>query len=155
MLSPRSRLVPNEEECAAKVIDGEAVIINLSNGTYYSMGNVGGFIWSMVAEGRPLEDIVEGVAARYDVTSERALEDARRLLDELVAEKLVRPAVGDTTVPTALPSPIEKQVYEEPRLNSYRDMADLLALDPPMPGLKEVPWQEPAAPAPSSPKTAI
>jgi hypothetical protein len=27
--------------------------------------------------------------------------------------------------------------YTVPRLNSYSDMADLLALDPPMPGLAE------------------
>jgi hypothetical protein len=147
MLSPDSRLVPNEEECAAKVIDGEAVIINLSNGTYYSIEKVGGFIWSLVAEGRPFKEIVDSVVARYEVTGQRALEDAQRLLNELIAENLVSLAVGDAVTPSVTASPGAKQPYQEPRLNSYRDMADLLALDPPMPGLKEVPWRESAPPS--------
>jgi hypothetical protein len=155
MLSPRSRLVPNEEECAAKVIDGEAVIINLSNGTYYSMDQVGGFIWSLVAEGRPFEEIVDSIVARYEVSGQRALEDVQRLLDELIAEKLVTPAGGDAAAPRTGASPGAKQPYQEPRLNSYRDMADLLALDPPMPGLKEVPWQESAPPARQSPRPGL
>jgi len=150
MRSPDSRLVPNEEECAAKVIDGEAVIINLSNGTYYSMEKVGGLIWSLVAEGRPFQEIVDSVVARYEVTDRRAFEDTRRLLDELIAENLVSPAVGDAAPPDVAGSPGARQPYEEPRLNSYRDMADLLALDPPMPGLKEVPWRESAPPSPGT-----
>ena len=32
---------PREEEIASKVIDGEAIIINLANGVYYSMDKVG------------------------------------------------------------------------------------------------------------------
>ncbi|MGH7718291.1 MAG: PqqD family protein [Gemmatimonadaceae bacterium] len=147
MLSAHSRLVPNNEECAAKVIDGEAVIINLSNGTYYSMDKAGGAVWSLMADGRSVQEIADGVAARYDVSTERALTDVQRLLGELVEEKLVAPANGTLPVPAPDAPPAAKLPYEEPRLNSYRDMADLLALDPPMPGIKEVPWQEPAPPA--------
>jgi len=42
MLKPESSLRPNEEEVASKVMDGEAILINLSNGIYYSMDKVGG-----------------------------------------------------------------------------------------------------------------
>ena len=42
----QSRLKPNEEEVAAKVLDGEAILINLSNGAYYSTDKRGAFIWS-------------------------------------------------------------------------------------------------------------
>lgn len=145
MLSAHSRLVPNNEECAAKVIDGEAVIINLSNGTYYSMDKVGGSIWELLAEGRSVQEIVDGVVARYEIDRERALSDVGQILAELVAEKLVTGANGHTPTPTPDVPPREKLAYEQPHLNSYRDMADLLALDPPLPGIKEVPWQEPAS----------
>ena len=147
MLEPRSRYLPNEEECAAKVIDGEAVLINLSNGTYYSMDKVGGFIWSLIAEGRTVGDITDSVVASYDVDRDRALADLDRLLGELAAEKLVTPATGEAAGLAPYSHTGDKLPYEEPRLNSYRDMADLLALDPPMPGIKEVPWQQ-TAPAP-------
>ena len=33
--------------------------------------------------------------------------------------------------------------YEAPTLNIYRDMGDLLALDPPMPGLADMAWKDP------------
>jgi hypothetical protein len=145
MLEPRSRFIPNEDECAAKVIDGEAVLINLSNGTYYSMDRSGGFIWALIAEGRSVDEIVDGVVSSYDVDRGRAMADVQRLITELASEKLVMPAVGEGLVSSPVIAGSEKQTYDEPRLNSYRDMADLLALDPPMPGIKEVPWQ----PAPS------
>ena len=32
--------------------------------------------------------------------------------------------------------------YAAPQLNVYRDMGDLLALDPPTPGLELTPWQD-------------
>ena len=35
------------------------------------------------------------------------------------------------------------QAYESPKLNIYRDMGDLLALDPPTPGLEATPWKNP------------
>ena len=47
MLTLQNRLRPNEEEVAGKVMDGDAIIINLSNGIYYSMDKV---------RGAPVED---------------------------------------------------------------------------------------------------
>ncbi len=45
MLTLNDRLRPREEEVASKVIDGEAIIINLANGVYYSMDKVGALVW--------------------------------------------------------------------------------------------------------------
>jgi hypothetical protein len=36
-----------------------------------------------------------------------------------------------------------KEPYEQPQLNIYRDMGDLLALDPPTPRLEATAWKEP------------
>jgi len=72
MLTQDSRFHPNDMECASKVIDGEAVIINLSNGTYYSLDQVGALIWELIGDGWTLAEIGGAVAARYDVTPERA-----------------------------------------------------------------------------------
>jgi hypothetical protein len=37
----------------------------------------------------------------------------------------------------------QKLPYEAPVLNIYRDMGDLLALDPPTPGLYDIAWKAP------------
>jgi hypothetical protein len=60
---------------------------------------------------------------------------------QLVEEKLIvvsereSPARVNEEIPspTALP-------YTTPELKTYRDMGDLLALDPPLPGMREIPW---------------
>jgi hypothetical protein len=143
MLTPQDRLVPNEAHVAAKVLDGEAIIINLSNGTYYSMDKVGGLIWEMIERGQGLEATVAAITVRYEVSPELAQADIQRLAGDLMRENLV--IVSDKP---ASPAGRQERVggqrlpYEPPKLNIYRDMSDLLALDPPMPSLEEIPWKE-------------
>lgn len=136
----------NEEECAAQVIDGEAVIINLLNGTYYSLDKVGGAIWELAAAGHTTPEIVQRIAARYDVDSDRARRDVDRLTQELLAERLLVPATAPSGQPDAVPTDASgaRIAYDEPVLTTYRDMAELLALDPPMPRLETLVWSEPA-----------
>lgn len=142
MLALHSRLRRNEEEVAAKVMEGEAVIINLSNGSYYSLEKTGGAIWAMVEAGHSLEEMVEELVRRYDVARSQAQADVQRLAAELLQEGLVTLSDGQSPpprqAPTAPPLP-----YEPPILNAYRDMADLLALDPPVPGFKDIAWKDP------------
>lgn len=141
MLIGESRFVPNPHECVNKVIDGEAIMINVSNGVYYSMNDVGTFIWELLAEGRSLDESADLVAVRYDVDRGRALADLERLVAELIEEELLVPA------PEARPEPRDATdgdplPYGPPELNIYRDMSVLLALDPPMPRLKDTPWKK-------------
>lgn len=141
MLSQESRFAPDPDECVSKVIDGEAIIINVTNGVYYSMNGVGTFIWELLAEGHSLGESADLVAARYEVDRGTAFEDLTRLAGELVDEKLlvlapdVRP--GGDGVMTG-----DQLVYTAPELSIYRDMSALLALDPPMPRLKDTPWKK-------------
>jgi hypothetical protein len=144
MLSPDTHLRLNEEEVAAKVIDGEAIMINLSNGVYYSMDEVGGLIWEMIEGRYSLQEMVAEIIARYDVSPRQAQADVERLVGELFEENLVMPSNDE--LPRRENQPQERQQrlpYEPPNLNIYRDMADLLALDPPMPSLQEITWKEP------------
>ena len=143
MLTPHDLLRPNEADVAAKVLEGEAIIINLSNGTYYSMDKVGGLIWEMMERGQDLEATVAAITARYEVSPEQAQADVQRLVGELMQENLViisdkPPAPGERQESVAE----QRLPYEPPKLNIYRDMSDLLALDPPMPSLEEIPWKE-------------
>jgi hypothetical protein len=143
MLTPKNRLRPNGAEVAAKVLDGEAIMINLSNGMYYSMDKVGGLIWEAIEQGHSLEEIVLAVLSRYAVSREQAAADVRRLSEELIKENLVVVSDQPPSPQTSQGSfPQQKLTYEPPRLNIYRDMGDLLALDPPMPSLEEIPWKD-------------
>jgi len=144
MLDPQSRLCPNREDVAAKVMDGEAIMINLSNGTYYSMDGVGGLIWDLVDREHTLGDIASAIGATYDVGSEQVWSDLHRLAAELLEEELVRASETEGRLDNHVEfaRPTERQPYVPPVLNVYRDMADLLALDPPMPGLTAPTWKD-------------
>ncbi len=143
MLTLQSCLRPNEQEVAAKVMDGEAIMINLSNGMYYSMNNVGGLIWEMIEGRHRLETIVEGVLSRYDGSAEQVRADVERVVAELVQENLVKVSDEELPLGKSLSWDSEQRLaYESPQLNIYRDMGDLLALDPPMPELAETPWNK-------------
>jgi hypothetical protein len=146
VLSPDTRLQPNAEEVAAKVIDGEAIMINLSNGIYYSMDGVGGLVWSLIVEQHSLDEIATAVGQQYAVSPREARQDVQRLASELLDERLVVVATSGTPRQVELPpQPNGSLDYESPQLNRYTDMGDLLALDPPMPGLEDIPWQEPSS----------
>ncbi len=134
-----SYLVVNNQDVAAKVVDGEAILINLTSGLYYSMDKVGGFVWSMFDPGSSVAQIADAVAARYSVPPAQAREDVRRLARELLGENLVAVSTGTPgAAPPAGPSGAKPQPYVTPTLVRFDDMADMFALDPPLPELPAV-----------------
>ena len=140
MATEGKRLVVNEAKIAARVMDGEAVIIDLATGLYYSMDGVGGDVWELIEHGHAVSQIAEAVAVRYDVTLERARADLDKLVGALAEQGLVEEADGE--LPAFDPDPPgERHEYAAPELHTYHDMGDLLALDPPMPGLAEGEWR--------------
>ena len=147
MLTLETRLDPNEEEIAIKVIDGEAIMVNLSNGMYYSLDGAGGLAWTLLAARHSLGEAAAGLASRYDVPLAQAQTDVRELAERLLDEDIVR--LSPHAAPLAeVEGPMEPSAarqrlpYGRIELSIYRDMKDMLALDPPMPGLQDVPWKD-------------
>lgn len=138
MLDSNTRVRPNTVDVAAKVIDGEAIIMNLSNGLYFSMDRVGSAIWEMVEAGLSVEEMGSALGARYEVSRDVLDADVSRIVAELLAENLVLVTEMDATPAPSESAPADHP-YSAPTLNKYDDMADLLALDPPMPGLGTLP----------------
>jgi Coenzyme PQQ synthesis protein D (PqqD) len=138
------QLRPNELGIAAKVIDGEAIIIRLSDGMYFSLNSSGSIVWELIEQGRPLREIHSALAGRYDAIEQEIREDLTRLAMELLQENLVVQVSDSAAAPGELPTIEGKQTYESPRLYKYQDMVDLLALDPPAPGLAYLAWKDPA-----------
>jgi len=135
-------LVVNPTDVSAKVLDGEAVMINLSTGVYFSAAGSGALAWALLQAGHDRAGIARGVAERFGVSVDQVDADLGPFLDDLVARDLA--VVG---TPSGAPAAVEAEIpdgpYAPPVLEAYTDMADLLALDPPMPGLSDIPWSGP------------
>jgi hypothetical protein len=132
-MSNVQRAVINAPQVIGEVIDGEAIIVNLENGYYYSLDKVGGDIWLCIERKAALPAIVEAVAGRYRADPSTVEADVGRLVDELIKEGLVTldTVNHDEAVSIELGEAGESPVaYTTPALQKYVDMQDLLLLDP-------------------------
>lgn len=144
MLTLQTRLRLNQAEAAATVIEGEAIMMNLAQGIYYSTDGVGARIWELAVAGAPLGAVSETLTVEYAVSREQAEQDVLRLTEQFVAERLL--VLSDETAAPAPVAPTRKgAAYTSPSLEIYREMGHLLALDPPMPGIENLSWDEPQA----------
>ena len=126
-------LKPNSDEVAAKILDGEAILINLSSGMYYSLDSVGSFIWSIIEAGHSQESIAESVADHYGIAKGTAIQDVATLIAELTRENLVVSVAGDTAAgPLKIDDSATPEAYSAPLVTKFDDMAELFAFDPPL-----------------------
>ena len=73
------RFIVNEKEVAAKVIDGEAIIINLANGLYYSLEKTGALAWVLMGGGYSLDESADLLSAWFSEPRERVRADLDKL----------------------------------------------------------------------------
>lgn len=68
---------------------GEAAILNLADGVYYGLDQVGAYVWKMLGEPRTLGELCDGVLEEYDVDPAECERDIAALITELEAKGLV------------------------------------------------------------------
>jgi hypothetical protein len=141
IIDPNQRYQINEIEVASEVIEGEAVMINLTTGTYYSMEGTGADVWELLGKHHNIVEIAHEINRRYQVSTDDASADLIQLVDELFNEDLILVSDSEPDDPLFEAAVVERDAYTSPELNTYRDMSDMLALDPPMPGLTQIPWE--------------
>lgn len=139
MRNANLRLAPNRATVAAKVIDGEAIILDVTRGAYYSLDGAGAVVWSCLESGYPVAAIPGILETRYEGSPDQFRQEVEALTDHLLREGLVVPASGDPTPEALAPAEGPRLPFVAPQLHKYTDMGDLLALDPPMPVLDEAP----------------
>ncbi len=71
------------------VMDGEAVLLNLATGIYYTLDRVGTVIWQELTTNKSIEEIVEIVCARFDEDASVVRGDIDELLAHLKQERLI------------------------------------------------------------------
>lgn len=88
MLSLQTVLVKRPGNIASDM-DGEKVMLNVKNGKYYNLGEVGGEIWSALDEPVSISRIVQVIQETFDVPAETAEQDVFEFVQSLLAEDLV------------------------------------------------------------------
>ena len=123
----------NSPSVVAEIIDGEAVIMNLKSGCYFSAENIGSLVWELIEGGLTYGQIVDSLNTRFSTRREEVENALAPFLGDLLAHELVR---EETAVERpdwlALPlaGPREVLGFSAPVLNVYSDMSDILLIDP-------------------------
>lgn len=116
-----------------EIIDGEAVIINMELGYYYSIDQTGAVIWDLVNKHASETEIVESISRSYTGDQNIIRSSVSDFIIELQRENLIIPAsegsdeqfyIENLDASGAAPP------YTKPELIKYTDMQDLLLLDP-------------------------
>ncbi len=77
------------ENVSWSCIDNEAILLNLENGFYYTLNEVGCDSWKLIDARRMLKDIGAELCKVYDVDRQQVERDLLTLAEELRREKLI------------------------------------------------------------------
>jgi hypothetical protein len=117
----------NAEDIVHESLDGEVVIVNLRNGRYYSLVNVGAEFWELIAGSAQSQQLLNFARSRYlDGGEMAAVVD--QFLKELAEEGLVTLSPAETPVGAEAGS--GSLPFQAPVLAKHTDMEGLLLLDP-------------------------
>ena len=77
------------EKIAWRVVEEDSVLLNLDTGYYYTLNEVGRFLWESIDGKKKLSAIHKEILDHYDVDPETAKSDILELIDNLLKEGLV------------------------------------------------------------------
>lgn len=83
-------------------LSGEVIILNLNDGNYYGLDEVGTRVWSLIQEPKTVIQLRDLLMSEYDVEPEQCERELKALLGELADKELVNlqyDAVNRTPAP--------------------------------------------------------
>lgn len=83
-----STIVATKEHISCD-LSGEAAILNLNNGIYYGLDQVGARVWKLIQEPARVSEVRDALLSQYDVEFERCEQDLLELLAEFMSNRLI------------------------------------------------------------------
>lgn len=84
------QVVSQAEGNIATDMDGEKVMLSITNGKYYNLGTVGGEIWDLIKEPQSIIDLVHELMNRFDIDEATCKKQVIGFLSSLREENLVK-----------------------------------------------------------------
>lgn len=119
----------NNPQVINETIDGEAIMINLVTGAYYSLDRIGGDVWAVLEQGASPEEVTAALVARYDAPTEVVRASVDALIERLASEDLIVEAPDASPLPSTAVAET-RAPFSAPKLDKFTDMQDLILLDP-------------------------
>lgn len=87
-ITPYSVVVASPDQVSADLA-GDAAILQLRNGVYYTLDPVGARVWSLLRNPHSVADLEDILLKEYEVEPEECRRDLLELLEELLAAGLI------------------------------------------------------------------
>jgi hypothetical protein len=98
-MSDSERYTIDEARIVSEIIDGEAIIVNLANGYYYSLDPPAAEIWGWLEAGWSIAEIVSVIQDRYDCSGADPATAVNTLIGTLIADELIAPRPDPPDLP--------------------------------------------------------
>ena len=127
-----------------ETIDGEAIIIDLASGNYFSLSGCGPQVWEMLAAGAGEAEIAAALETRFEAEPGAIGEAVSSLLGELRESRLIEADGEAPSAREATPNGATRSAFDPPMFERYTDLKDYFLLDP-IHEVSEAGWPKPAA----------
>lgn len=112
-------------------IDGELILVHMEKGAYYTTDETGAILWFLVESRSSVAEMCEALRFQYDAAPGDIEAAVASFIEHLLGEDLIAPGEpAEERTPAARIPTTPKRPFRSPVLQSYRDMQDMLALDP-------------------------
>jgi hypothetical protein len=125
----------NKGNTSCRILDGEAIIVNLKNSYYYTLNDTGTFIWELLAERKlALEELTISVARRYEKDEKEIVDDVANILKYLAKENLIEKikpckkelAATIATKKTSATGKKQAKTYRPPKLTKFAKLEKII-----------------------------
>ncbi|NBC69885.1 lasso peptide biosynthesis PqqD family chaperone [Paenibacillus sacheonensis] len=73
-------------------MDGDIVMMNIQQGKYYNLGQVGGVIWDLLQNPSTVEELTDALLNEFEITPEECESQVIAFLEQLMKEQLIQSA---------------------------------------------------------------
>ena len=155
MFSEQSYRV-NEPDVIHQLFDREVVVVDLRNGSYYSLSESGGTAWlAFGSGGASVDDVARRLTTLYALPHDLAARDLQAFIAELTTRDLIVACPPGGVAVDAATVATPTATYSPPELRSYNDLQELFLLDPVHEVDAAAGWPNAAAGGPAVPPPAV
>ena len=84
------KYISKSQDVTYKEMDAKSVLLDLESGSYYTLNEMGNFVWSLLDGKTNPAQLAQAVTEKYEVDSETAGNDVRDLILRLRKEGLIQ-----------------------------------------------------------------
>lgn len=128
-MSDTEFLTIDESRFVHQTVEGEVLVIDIVDGTYFCLRGSVAPLWPVIADGTSRPALIEAATALFSNADAGVVASVEAFLDRLRAEGILHPAARAAGT-AALPANGVKRDFVPLTVERYEEMRDLLTLDP-------------------------